>query len=193
MDSPPNRLCARCGHHRGDHLPTRDAPDGASYPGQCNFCSCGYFVHPEWASPKKIVVIGPGEPMSPEMIEALKDVAAEVRYINSSRKHMTEFRVTFGWSQPHGPHAADGDIPSDPNGHYSTIFAFDEEHAKSMTQTRYGPKWSRIYLPHQWKAWGPEMIGCEELEKLQFHPNFDLTRWPDLDHFHAGIVLGRPK
>lgn len=212
MADPRNIICTKCGHKRGDHIPTRDAPDGEQYPGQCNLCSCWSFLgavelniaegdwevirtndgHSMNIRVRPAVVIRSENSLSPEDLDDLKEVSTKIRGINSMRSLLTEFRITFGWNQPHGPYPRDGETPGDPHGHYTTIFTSDEESVRAIAYTRYGPKWSQIYRPEQWRTW-TAMDDCKELEKIQFHYAYPLPPWPEKHHFHAGIILGRPR
>lgn len=133
--------------------------------------------------------------LDPEDMDDLRAASTQIRGLSFAREKMIEFRITFEWNQPHGPHprsapeANDGDS----HGHYTTIFAPDAEIARAMAYCRYNGKWSMIYQPSGWKERSSEMEGCKELEKLQFRRDYILGEWPEKRHFHAGIQIGSPR
>lgn len=83
-------------------------------------------------------------------------------YFEMEGMTLIEYRVTFGWNQPHGP------SPEEPKGKYTTVWAPDVATAARMMTERYGPQWSGIYHPNKWRNWSIEMDGTEELETLCF-------------------------
>lgn len=116
-------------------------------------------------------------------------VMAEVRrqneeYHEEQRRGMKEFRVTFGWHQPHGPGVGDA------HGHYSTIWAPTSQTASRMANARYGDRYSRVYSPEEWANWGPSMEGCKELEAMQFFSMGIIHPWPEDGIRHRGALLG---
>lgn len=211
MDNPSDELCLRCGHRSGDHIPTQDAPDGERYPGQCNECSCSQFrgtvdssiTEDDWEEvrtndghtmsiPRQRVSLRTDSFLNPEDLMRLKVASTQIRGINSARNEMIEFRVTFGWNQSHGPYPQYDDTPGDPYGHYTTVFAPSITEVIQIIRVRYQGIFAEIYPPHRWTKW-TAMEECKELEKIQYHPDYDLPAWPEKRHFHAGIILGRGK
>lgn len=101
---------------------------------------------------------------------------------------MLEYRVTFGWGQPHGP------SPEDSRGHWSTIWAPDSTTASGMAFRRYGGKWASLVHLESWKNWEPELTDVlyrGELECLQYDPEKVLPEWPTRDSRYPDCVYGR--
>lgn len=166
----PNK-CANCGHQRRDHIPQQDAPDGERYPGECNICGkCSRFV-------------------TREEVRARVD-ESNLTYHDADRSKMIEFRVTFGWNQPHGPYPKTTAYPGDQWGHYSTVWAPDSHIAAKLIRARYGNKFAFLYYPEQWAKWGLEMGEIKELEQLQYWGLALIFPWPEENLTHRGAHLG---
>lgn len=106
-------------------------------------------------------------------------------YYDEQRLEMIEFRVSFGWGQPHGP------SPDDSKGYYTTVWARNVTDASNLAFARYGMRWSRIYPPDQWAVWGPSMKGTKELEVLQFYEHILIHPYPERDDRYPKAVYGR--
>lgn len=116
---------------------------------------------------------------------AVLDVQAKNRaYHAELRQSMIEYRLTFGWSQPHGP------SPDDHHGHYTTIFAPSHALATEMAYERYGRSWFRVYSPDEWCHWDPSMHGIKQLEVLQHYAYSFLRPYPETNLIYDGIHTG---
>lgn len=111
-------------------------------------------------------------------------IAQNQAYFDEQRLSMIEFRITFGWNQPHGP------SPEDHNGYYSTIWAPTNDIAAHIANVRYSHKWSMIYAPKDWIYWGYPMKGCRELEIIQYQANRFIAEYPYRDDRYPGCVYG---
>lgn len=100
------------------------------------------------------------------------------------RRTMIEYRITFGWGQPHGP------SPEKNTGKYVTIWAPHFNVASDMAIVRYDEKWAHLYFPQQWKSWSWVMDGCEELEVLQYDSSKKIPVYPERDPAYPDCVYG---
>ena len=105
------------------------------------------------------------------------------------RDGLIEFRVTFGWNQPHGP------SPEAPHGKYTTVWAPDIITASDLAMVRYSGKWANIYFPVIWENWGDSMKGAMELEVLQYDPERTIQPFPHSGKRKAtderGVIYGK--
>lgn len=162
--------CAKCGHFRNEHFPTKDCEDCKSYIGKCSQCSkCQKFVSEE------------------DHVSAVQKANDE--YHDRLSKDFTEYRITFGWNQPHGPYPKTIAYPGDPYGHYTTIFAPSLSHVYRIARERYDKQYAFVYAPDRWSLWGPEMGDIKELEKLEYWANTSCLPYPEPCLTHRDRLL----